>query len=199
MSGRAALASAAALAALVSALIGAGPAQAQAQAAPPTPLPPEALRELRGGFVSAGGVRFDFGVVVRSYVGDQLALETRLRWTADGVRSQSESYAVPGVSDLAAALSGLAGAGLDLSGLSGATGVAVLDGDGASALVHGLGDGGLRNLVFNTADGRSLRQETVVTLALPDLAAIQGAAGAASFRAALAADLSRAQIGSLRP
>lgn len=187
----------------VCALSCAARAEAQAAAAsppvasPPAPLPPEVLAELRGGFLSAGGVRFDFGVVVRSYVNNELALETRLRWTDGGPVNESVRHPVAGVTDLSSALADLAGAGLDLSGLSASGGVAVVDGDGVSALVHGVGDGRLQNLVFNAADGRALRQETAVTLTLPDLPGLQAAATIDGLRAAVGADLLQAQLGAV--
>ncbi|AYG94329.1 hypothetical protein D8I30_03365 [Brevundimonas naejangsanensis] len=131
------------------------------------------LAEARGGFMTAGGFTFGFGAVVRSYVNGQLALKTQLTWTPAGPVTQQTQHSVPGVQDLASAMQGLAAGGIDLSGLQNAGGVAVIDSDGATAILHNITTSQLQNLIINNADNRNIRQEMELNLFLPDLAAIQ--------------------------
>lgn len=159
---------------LIAALLATGAAStAGAQDAEPAPLSDTDLGGLRGGFLTAGGVTFDFGVVVRTYVDDRLALQTTLQWTPAGAVSEQVAGGVPGAVDLADAMDGLLADGIDLTGLAEARGVALVDGDGATALIHSIGGGRVQNLILNAADGRDLRQEIQINLTLPDLGRMQ--------------------------
>jgi hypothetical protein len=51
-----------------------------------TPLTDEELAQARGGFITAQGVTFDFGAVVRTFDDGKLALQTQVVWTADGAK-----------------------------------------------------------------------------------------------------------------
>lgn len=123
--------------------------------------------------MTVAGFTFGFGVVVRSYVNDQLALQTQLTWTPTGAMTEQVQHNVPGVSDLAGAMAGLMAGGVDLRGLNNAGGVAVIDGNGATAILHNITTSQLQNLIINNADNRDIRQDMELNLVLPDLGMIQ--------------------------
>ena len=139
----------------------------------PRPMTDDDLAEARGGFMTAGGFTFNFGVVVRSYINDALALQTQLTWTPTGPVTEQTHHSVPGVEDLAVAMADLAAGGIDLAGLQNVGGVAVVDTDGATAILHNITTSQLQNLIINNADNRNIRQDMELNLILPDLATIQ--------------------------
>lgn len=129
------------------------------------PMSDEELSDMRGGFMTAGGVVFDFGAVVRTYVSGELALETRLTWTPTGPVTEQVTGSLPGWTPLTPGQVG----GLDLTGLApGSSGLVLTDANGTTALVHSVMNGHLQNLVLNAADNRDIRQDMQVTLALPN-------------------------------
>lgn len=154
---------------LALALLAAAPAAAAAQSR--EPMSDAELDDARGGYLVANGVTFGFGLVMRSYVDDQLALQTRLTWTETGPVTERTSAA--GSVALSDAIDGLLASGIDLRGLTGADGVVVAGDGGTTTLVHNIAPGQLQNLILNSASNRSLRQEIEVSLTLPDLAAMQ--------------------------
>jgi hypothetical protein len=121
----------------------------------------EELDGMRGGFELPGGQQIDFGAVVKTYVDGQLALQTRLSWTPQGVATAVEGGGV--TPDLAAAA---AAYGLKLDGAS--NGVLVPGEGGATAVLHDLGGERIAGVVINNASNRDIRQATEVTLNLPD-------------------------------
>ncbi|WEK58119.1 MAG: hypothetical protein P0Y52_00855 [Candidatus Brevundimonas phytovorans] len=134
------------------------------------PMSDEDLGDMRGGFLTAGGISFDFGAVVRTYVNGQLALETRLTWTPTGPVTEQVTGSLPGWTPLTPGQIG----GLDLSGLSpGSSGLVLSDANGTTALVHNVLNGQLQNLVVNAADNRDIRQDMQVMLALPNFDTMQ--------------------------
>jgi len=134
------------------------------------PMSDEDLGDMRGGFLTAGGVSFDFGAVVRTYVDGQLALETRLTWTPTGAVTEQITGSLPGWTPLVLGQAG----GLDLSGLSpGSNGLVLTDANGTTALVHNVLNGQLQNLVVNAADNRDIRQDMQVMLTLPNFDVMQ--------------------------
>jgi hypothetical protein len=166
---------------------------AAAQTPSPRPLPEVELNDLRGGYLSAAGIVFDFGAVVRTYIDGRMALESRLTWTEAGALTSH----TPGVGLSDAALAGVDLAGLDLSGLDGGQGLILSNGQGATALIHQLDGGRIQNLIVNNADGRDFRQEIEIDLALPQLDMIQGAAGIDRLGAQINQDLNASIIRSL--
>ena len=56
--------------------------------APPHRVSNEELSAMRGGFFVAAGANFDFGASIRTLVNGQLALQTNLTWTPQGVSIQ---------------------------------------------------------------------------------------------------------------
>lgn len=168
-----------------------------------TPAGPQALSDeelsgLRGGFLTTNGFTFGFGVVIRSYVDDRLALETRMTWTPTGPATEQTRGDVPGMTDLASALTSLLNSGIDLRNLGGTSGgVALVSGDGATALIHNVTSGQLQNLIVNNASNRDLRQDMELNLYLPDLATMQASSSAHARAAQLTYDLNTSLIGSL--
>lgn len=155
------------------------------------------MSEARGGFMTAGGFTFGFGVVVRSYVNDQLALQTQLTWTPTGPVSQQVQHNVPGVADLAGAMASLVAGGIDLRGLNNTGGVAVVDGSGATAILHNITTSQLQNLIINNADNRNIRQDMELNLVLPDLATIQTNSQMHNYGSNIARDIDWAGLRSL--
>jgi hypothetical protein len=133
-----------------------GPA-ANAQEAHPAPMADEELARERAGFVTAGGLQIGFGASVRTYVDGQLALETRLTWTQQGAVTER-------IGDLAAVTA--AGLPQGWGVIPGLTG-------GETRLLHDLQNGRIASVVLNTASERSIRQDTNITLTIPQLAELQ--------------------------
>lgn len=134
------------------------------------PMSDDELGDMRGGFLTAGGVTFDFGAIVRTYVNGELALETRLTWTPTGPVTEQVAGSLPGWTPLTLGQVG----GLDLTGLSpGSSGLVLSDANGTTALVHNVLNGQLQNLVVNAADNRDIRQDMQVMLTLPDFDLMQ--------------------------
>ncbi|WP_114817320.1 hypothetical protein [Brevundimonas bullata] len=128
------------------------------------------LADMRGGYLTAGGVVFDFGAIVRTYVDGALALETRLTWTPTGPITEQVTGDLPGWTTLIPGQFG----GLDLTGLpAGANGLVLTDENGSTALVHNVLNGQLQNMVLNAANGRDIRQDMQVMLTLPNFEAMQ--------------------------
>ena len=162
------------------------------------PLSDEELAGLRGGFITTNGFTFGFGVVIRSYVDDRLALQTRLTWTPTGAVTEQIRGDMPGLTDLASAMTSLLNSGIDLRGLSGTSGgVALVSGDGATALIHNVTTGQLQNLIVNSASHQNLRQDMELNLYLPDLAAMQAASSAQQQVSQLTYDLNTSLVGAL--
>ena len=155
------------------------------------------MAEARGGFMTVAGFTFGFGVVVRSYVNGQLALQTQLTWTPTGAMTEQVQHNVPGVSDLASAMAGLMAGGVDLRGLNNAGGVAVIDGNGATAILHNITTSQLQNLIINNADNRNIRQDMELNLVLPDLGMIQTNSQRHNYGSNIASDIDWAGLRSL--
>jgi hypothetical protein len=135
----------------------AGAARAEEPAAAAIePLDEAALADTRGGLQTHLGVDIGFGASVRTYVDGSLALETRLTWTADGPVS---SRVFEGEAAAAAGAAGGLSQPVDI-----AKGVRV---------VHDLTENRIASVVLNTANDRTIRQETDVTLHLPQLPELQ--------------------------
>ena len=102
------------------------------------------------------------------------------------------------MTDLASALTSLLNSGIDLRNLGGTSGgVALVGGDGATALIHNVTSGQLQNLIVNSASNRDLRQDMELNLYLPDLATMQAASSAHARAAQLTYDLNTSLVGSL--
>lgn len=260
-----------------------GPEHApQAEAKGPQALSDDELSGLRGGFVTTNGFTFGFGVVIRSYINNELALKTQLTWTPAGPVTTQVQGNVPGVTDLASAVTALVSNGIDLTAITGGVpsaggagsaggaasagaggaggagtpggasgssgagsagsaggadsvggagnaagaggtgsaantgnaantantantvvaggiigGVALVDGNGATALIHSVTAGQLQSLIVNNANNRNLRQDMELNLFLPDLATIQANSVAQQRVSQLTYDLNTSLVGAL--
>jgi len=154
----------------------AGPAIAQ----PALRLSDQELAQQRGGIMTPLGLDIGFGATVRTYVDGQLALETRLTWTADGPVTQTTAGAAS--ADAAGAWTAT------LPGIGGDT-----------RILHDLADGHVANVVVNTASNRDIRQDTSVTLTLPQLPQLQRQFGAERIASSLQNALGLALQGASRP
>ena len=177
---------------------GAEPPSPPPQAGGPQALSDDELSGLRGGFITTNGFTFGFGVVIRSYIDDRLALQTQLTWTPTGPVTHQVQGDVPGVTDLASAMTSLLNSGIDLTGIKGASGgVALVDGNGATALIHNVTTNQLQSLIINNASYRNIRQDMELNLYLPDLAAIQANSITQQQVSQLTYDLNTSLVGSL--
>ena len=127
----------------------------------------EQLDSHRAGFMTPTGVEIGLGADVRTYVDGQLALETRLTWTDQGVTR--EVIAGQETQDVQAAAARL---GLDLTGDW--KGVVIEQpGGGASAALTTIGRDAVGNLLVNTASDQDLRLETEITVMVADFEGVQ--------------------------
>lgn len=127
------------------------------------------LATVRGGYFSVGGLNFDFGATVRTYVDGTLALESTLTWTPGGAQVTSASATgadLPQITTIAG-----------VTGLSFPSSVAraVIRGStgGDTVVLQQLGPSQISSVVLNTADNRNIRQDTDITLVLPAFSAMQ--------------------------
>ena len=128
--------------------------------ADPAALGNDDLDEQRGGLRTPLGLDVGFGASVRTFVDGALVLETRLTWTNGGPRSEQI------VNDLGS----ITGSPVRIGTLGS---LATIAPGKATTVVHDLSMNRIANMVINTADNRTIRQETNVTLVLPQLLDIQ--------------------------
>lgn len=156
----------------------AGVGAAHAQQAASQPLSMDELEGLRGGYVTVDGVTFDFGANVRTYVSGELALETRLGMTPDGLTTEVTQSGQPGVTYLPG------GAGLEIR-----------DATGVTTVSNGLLSGQLRSVITNTGNDRDVRQNVDVQLTLPGFDMIQRNIDVARLASSLNAEVGLALSG----
>lgn len=154
-------------AALLACLAALAPAAALAAEPPPQPMAAQELDGLRAGILLPNGFEVGLGALVSTYVDGQLALQTRFTLTEQGMAQTIEAGQL--TADLTA---NAAAKGLNLG--AGATGLLVngVEG-GATAVLHDVGAGYIANLVINNAMNRDIRQNTEITLNIPELDALQ--------------------------
>jgi len=134
-----------------------------------SPLPAEELDASRGGFLVAGELAFEFGAVVRTFKDGVLAMQTEVNWSEAG----------PVITRMADdALSGVVG--------------------GASQVLQRVDNGQLTNILINSENNHSFRQDTDITLTLPGFAATQLNIGGALAAQRLTDDLAVGSVGALR-
>jgi hypothetical protein len=151
----------------VVALLGGAPARTEDL---PPPIADTELDGMRGGFLVADGIEFNFGALTQTLVNGQLAFLTQVTWTAGG--AQVTQVVGPNAVQGAAVNAGQI-AGLQLQGLT-PDQVAVLNG-GATAVIEKVTNGTVQNIVLNTASGQTISQSTQLTLSLPGFAQTQQA------------------------
>lgn len=155
----------------------AGPA-----ATAPIPMSEDELSRERAGLLTPIGVEIGFGATMRTYVDGSLVLETRLTWTDQG--------------PVKVVLGDVTATGLPPSAASTLTIPAVAG--GATQIIQDLSGARIASVILNTASDRHIRQDTDVTLFLPQLPQLQGAFGAEQISLRLRSALGLALQGSAR-
>jgi len=151
----------AALAALI--LFAGRPARSDDLAA--APVPDSELAEMRGGYLVADGIQFNFGALLTTTVDGQLAFQTQVTYTPGGpqIAQTVGPNAVRGASVSGGTITGLNLQGFDRKDIT-------LLNNGATALIQKVTGGGLQNIVINAADNQNIKQSTQMQLTLPDFA-----------------------------
>lgn len=122
------------------------------------------LADARGGFVTADGVSFDLGAVIRTYQNGELALMSQLTWTPQGaITTHSTADPYSGAAQAAQAAADHLAQG----------GVSVTDATGSTAILHDLAGANLRSLVVTTASDTRFLQDIQVTITLPGFESMQ--------------------------
>lgn len=153
---------------LLSLMLAAAPISALAEAAEgaakPVPMTDAELDLYRGGFDLGPDLNFEFGAVVKTFEDGQLALQTDLNLTRNGVAVQQTAGAgvTPGP-----------GAGVTVGPGAGAAFTTA----GGTTLIQNVANGQLTNLILNRDSNRTFRQETQVTVVLPGFADVQNQIG----------------------
>lgn len=149
------------------------------------------LADLRGGF-SLDGVDVKLGAEIRSYLHDELVLQTNISWSADG---PAVTRFVSGTLSEASA-SGLRDGLISGTGITMNTGgeTLYLGNDGQTAFLHRVGDS-IQNVVVNTANGADVRQEMDVTIDLSNFAPLQSVALSNQITSALASEMMATVLG----
>jgi hypothetical protein len=127
-----------------------------------TRLTTDELREQVGGLRTPTGIDFGLGAIVTTYVDGQMALQSHLTWTDQGVVETTNAGAISNAA---------ASAGIHIDPL--AAGLFLPGDNGGTVILHDLGDGTIGSVVLNTADNRDIRQETVINIDIPQLQQLQ--------------------------
>lgn len=149
----------------------------------------EELDRNRGGFIVVDGMTIGFGAVVRTFVDGELALQTTLTLGPNGAevtRTLGTAAAMTDPSEIARVMSSF--------GLNVRPDQVFVSPDGATAAVHRVDAAQLANLLLNTGDGRTVRQEMDITVALPGFEAQQAGIRAATTAARLNDDVTAAAV-----
>ena len=148
---------------------------------------------LRGGFFSALGVSMQFGADVHTSIDGMPIFHTSFTLTDAGLERSMvylpdptldmtgiTSVEIPGGTvveivggDTGVEVQDIILDGVDLSGLNGAGGFVLVDGTGATAVLHDVATDGLMNVIANTASGVDVRQELEATITLNDIGNLQ--------------------------
>lgn len=157
------------------------PAQAQVEAQDELiPLSDDDLAEMRGGFLMADGVTFDFAATVHTTVNGVQVMDSRVTWTPQGAKLETLSGMTP--RDLA----------------SGGVGITLKDSSGLTTIGHRLLEGELQGFILNTADNRTVTHNIDVTLTLPGFDMVQSGMVQALTGMRLSQDVANALLGAGR-
>jgi hypothetical protein len=138
-----------------------------------------ALSQARGGFITAGGVTFDFGAVITTWQNGAVALQTMLSWTPQGPVA-THVVGAPNMSDINAAQPVLTASG----------GVALVDPNGQTTILHMGAGGSIANGIITADSNQTFAQEIAVTITLPGFDAMQAGFQSDKMGIRLGADLS---------
>ena len=150
------------------------------------------LADQRGGFLVADGIAFNFAAKMQTFIDGQLALETTMTWTPAGKQIEQTAYGdlvLTQVSNIQSMLSEA-----NRSMLSSGAGLYV-GGDGQTVLLQQAVNGGLQNVLLNTADGQTIRQDLALNITLPDAANFAATMSQSQLVAALNREITQAAIG----
>lgn len=136
-----------------------------ARAELPAPVSDTELDHMRGGYLGADGLQFNFGALMTTMVNGQLAFQTQVTFTPAGpqVAQTVGTNVVQGASAANGTINGL-----NLQGFSPQE-VALLN-NGATALVQKVTGGNVQNIVINSASNQNIQQSTQLQLQLPNFA-----------------------------
>ena len=130
----------------------------------------DTLADLRGGVMRVNGIAFDFAAIMKTFIGGELVMQTVLTWTPTGKEVQQTTYGDLAPGQIVNIQSMFAGA--DFQGLTAQPGI-YLAGSGQTVVLQQVNEAGMQNILLNTADGLTIRQDTALTLTLPDMAQAQ--------------------------
>lgn len=151
------------------------------------------LAEERGGF-TMNGMTISLGAEFRTYIKDELVLRTTVSWRPEG--TTREEWASAAISQATAEQlrdGVLSGSGITMR--VGDQSVYLANG-GQTALIHRT-DGGLQNVLLNTASNTDIRQEADVALDIAGYAAFGGAIADAMRISGLNDAIDQSAIGTL--
>ncbi len=149
------------------------------------------LADQRGGFLVADGIAFNFAAKMQTFIDGQLALETTMTWTPTGKQVEQTAYGDLVLTQMSNIQSMLSESNSAL--LSTGTGLYV-GGNGQTVLIQQAVNGGLQNVLLNTADGQTIRQDLALNITLPDAANFAATTGQGQLVAALNRDITQAAI-----
>lgn len=120
------------------------------------------LAAARGGYITAGGVKFDLGAVITTWRNGAVALQTMLTWTPSGATA-THVVGAPNANDIAA--------GQPVPSAGG--GIALIDPKGATTIIHMGAGGPISNAIITADSNQTFAQDIAVTITLPGFDALQ--------------------------
>jgi hypothetical protein len=132
------------------------------------PLSDSELGAVRGGYVNVGGLTFDFGATLRTYVDGSLALQTTLTLNDQGtattqIISDPSALSLQGAPAFGLNVGPSIGPGIVIPGAAG----------GGTVIIQNLSDSQIRNMVVNNAQDRTIVQDTALNFVIPNLSQLQ--------------------------
>ena len=116
------------------------------------PMDDEALSEVRGGYLTANGLSFDFGAQISTFIDNKLVMQSRLTLNDQGLSTEQTGLA----------------AGNAMGGF-----VSIPGQGGDTRVLQLIDPARIGSVVLNTASNRDIRQDTALTLVVPGLANLQ--------------------------